>query len=77
MRIKQIFRTYNALIYLRAECSERKLRRGPNQIWLKNGAPNSIRIAICGPNQQKIRKVLVFWLEQYERKAPNNSVRIA
>ncbi len=31
MRIKQYFRTYNALIYLRTEGSERKQRRGPNK----------------------------------------------
>jgi hypothetical protein len=31
-----------------------------NKIWLKIGAPNLIRIAMCGPNQQKIRKLLVF-----------------
>ncbi len=31
MRVKQYFRTYNALIYLRSEGSERKQRRGPNK----------------------------------------------
>ncbi len=30
MRIKQDLPTYNALIYLRTECSERKKWRGPN-----------------------------------------------
>jgi hypothetical protein len=31
MRIKQDRPTYNAPIYLRTECSERKTRRGPNK----------------------------------------------
>jgi hypothetical protein len=31
MPIKQDFPTYNALIYLRTDCSERKKRRGPNK----------------------------------------------
>ncbi len=31
MRIKQDFPTYDAPIYLRTECSERKKRRGPNK----------------------------------------------
>jgi hypothetical protein len=31
LRIKQDLPTYNAPIYLRTECSERKKRRGPNK----------------------------------------------
>jgi hypothetical protein len=31
MRIKQDLPTYNAPIFLRTECSERKKRRGPNK----------------------------------------------
>jgi hypothetical protein len=31
MRIKQDLTTYNAPIYLRTDCSERKKRRGPNK----------------------------------------------
>jgi hypothetical protein len=31
MRIKLNFLTYNALIYLRTECSEREKRSGPNR----------------------------------------------
>ncbi len=31
MRIKQDLPTYNALIYLRTECLERKKRSGPNK----------------------------------------------
>jgi hypothetical protein len=31
MRIKQNLHIYNAPIYLRTECSERKKRRGPNK----------------------------------------------
>ncbi len=31
MRIKQDLSTYNAPIYLRTECSERRTRRGPNK----------------------------------------------
>jgi hypothetical protein len=31
MRIKQDLLTYNAPIYLRTECSERKKRHGPNK----------------------------------------------
>jgi hypothetical protein len=54
MRIKQGLTTYNAPIYLRTECSERKKWRGPNkkknpwiQIWFIICAPNLIRITIC------------------------------
>jgi hypothetical protein len=35
MRCKQDPPTYNASIYLRTECSERKKRRGPNKKKLK------------------------------------------
>jgi hypothetical protein len=31
MRFKHALPNYNALIYLRTECSERKKRRGPNK----------------------------------------------
>jgi hypothetical protein len=53
MRIKQDLPTYNASIYLRTECSERKKRRGPNknknprvQNCIIIRAANLIRIAI-------------------------------
>ncbi len=57
MRSKQDLPTYNAPIYLRTECSERKKRRGPNkkknlrvQIWFIICATNFVRIAIDAVN---------------------------
>ena len=57
MRIKQDLPAYNAPIYLRTECSERKKRRGPNkkknpgvQIWFIICATNFVRIAIGAVN---------------------------
>ncbi len=68
MRIKQDLPTYNASIYLRTECSEREKSRGPEQeknpqikICIIFSGANSVRIAICGPNQVKIRKLLVLY----------------
>jgi hypothetical protein len=57
MRIKQDLPAYNAPIYLRTECSERKKSRGPNkkknprvQIWFIICAANFVRIAIGAEN---------------------------
>jgi hypothetical protein len=58
MRIKQDLPAYNAPIYLRAECSERKKRRGPNKKkirefkshWFIICAANFVRIAIGAEN---------------------------
>ena len=51
MRIKQNLLTYNALIYLRTECSERKKRSGPNK---KKNPQDQILLIICAPNLIRI-----------------------
>jgi hypothetical protein len=43
MRIKQDLPTYNAPIYLRTECSERKKRRGPNKKKIRPFKSGSVR----------------------------------
>jgi len=43
MRIKQDLPTYNAPIYLRTECSERKKRRGPNKKKIRQFKSGSVR----------------------------------
>ncbi len=62
MRIKQYLPTYNASIYLCTECSEQE-KIPQIQICYIIFAANLIRIAICGLNQEKIRKLLVFVIE--------------
>ena len=43
MRSKQDLPTYNAPIYLRTECSERKKRRGPNKKKIRQFKSGSVR----------------------------------
>ncbi len=51
MRIKKDLPAYNAPIYLRTECSERKKSRGPNKKKIREfKAANFVRIAIGAEN---------------------------
>jgi hypothetical protein len=55
MRIKQDLPTYNAPIYLRTECSERKKRRGPNKKKIrefKSGSQFALQILSALPLTQ-------------------------
>jgi hypothetical protein len=59
MRIKQDIPTYNALIYLRTECSELKKRSGPNKKKIreiKHGAKFALKKIVIFFDKNKTRE---------------------
>jgi hypothetical protein len=64
MRIKQGLPTYNAPIYLRTECSERKKRRGPNKSARSNLVHN-LRYKFYPHRHLRRRQVLIFLMREY------------
>ncbi len=79
MRIKQDFPTYNAPIYMRTECSERKKSRGPNKKKIREVKKNlvhNLRSEFDPHRHLRRRQVLIFITRKYTVLTHPNSVLI-
>ncbi len=66
MRIKQDLPTYNAPIYLRTECSERKKWRGPNKKKIREAkSGHNLRYEFDPHRHLRRRQVLIFMTREY------------